>query len=221
MFDEAIELAEKTEVWWMVAQAAAFTGATVWDLDHAAGEALLLRGEEAARRSGSPHAIGSAAVAHGRVLGKAGRTDESVATFGIAIDRFSEIGDERFALSARSDMAHALRRGGRLDEAEALYRETIGLWVHLGHRGAVANQLENVAYIAVARGQAERATRLLAAAEAMREAANASMAFDEVPEMTLFVDRLRTLAEPAAIDGWWQAGRSIPGPDAVSLAVSA
>ena len=204
----------------MLAQAAGFSGATLWDLDHATGEALLLRGNEAARRSGSPYAIGSAAVAHGRVLGKAGRTDESVATFGIAIDRFSEIGDERFVLSARSDMAHALRRGGRMDEAHALYRKTIGGWVHLGHRGAVANQLENIAYIAVARGQAERAARLLAAAEAIREAANAPMAFDEVPEMAAFVERLRTLAEPANIDGWWQIGRSTSSPDAIAFAIS-
>ena len=220
IFDEAIELAEKQEVWWLLAQAAGFSGATLWDIDRGIAEALLLRSEEAARRSGSPYAIGSAAVAHGRALGKAGRTDESVATFGVAIDRFSEIGDERFVLSARSDMAHALRRGGRLDEAQALYRETIGGWVHFGHRGAVANQLENVAYIAVARGDAERATLLLGAAEAMREAANASMAFDEVPEMAAFVERLRTLAEPAAIDGWWQLGRSTASPDAVARAVS-
>ena len=64
-----------------------------------------------------------------------------------------ELGDDRFVLAARSDMAHALRRGGRLDEAIALYRETIGGWVHLGHRGAVANQLENIAYVAVERGR--------------------------------------------------------------------
>ncbi|MEO8273016.1 MAG: AAA family ATPase [Chloroflexota bacterium] len=220
MCEEAIALAEEMELWWQLAQAAGFTGAMLWDLDPATGERLLLRGEEAARRSGSPHAIGSAAVAHGRVLGKAGRTDESVATFEIAIDRFSEIGDERFLLSARSDLAHALRRGGRLDQAQALYRETIGGWVHFGHRGAVANQLENVAYISVTRGDVERASFLLGAAEAMREAANATMAFDEVPEHRAFIDRLSTLAKPPAIDAWWQAGRSMSAADAVALAIS-
>lgn len=220
MFDEATDLAEKTGTWWVLAMAAGFSGATLWDLDHAAGEALLVRADEAARRSGSPYAIGSAAVAHGRMLGKAGRTDESVAVFGIAIDRFGEIGDERFVLASRSDMAHALRRGGRLDEAEALYRETIGGWVHLGHRGAVANQLENVAFVAIARGYAERGARLLGAAEAIREAAGARMAFDEVPEMAANVERLRSLTDGATIDVWWAAGRSLTIAEAVALAVA-
>jgi hypothetical protein len=52
-----------------------------------------------------------------------------------------------------------------------LYRETIGGWVHLGNRGAVANQLENVAYVAIERGRLERAARLLGAAEMIREVA--------------------------------------------------
>ena len=70
-----------------------------------------------------------------------------MAAFAVAIQRFTELGDERMALASRSDLAHALRRGGRLDDALAMYRETIGGWVHLGHKGAVANQLENVAYL--------------------------------------------------------------------------
>ena len=101
----------------------------------------------------------------------------------MASARFAEIGDIRLGLAARSDLAHAYRRGGRLDEAEALYRETISGWVHLGHRGAVANQLENIAYLAIERDRPERAARLLGAAEAMREAADAAMAFDEAPEL--------------------------------------
>ncbi|MBI2782126.1 MAG: adenylate/guanylate cyclase domain-containing protein [Chloroflexi bacterium] len=220
MFQQATELAEKSGTWWMLAMSAGFSGATLWDLDHEMSEALLLRADEAARRSGSPYAIGSAALAHGRMLGKAGRLDDAVAAFGVAIDRFGEIGDERFVLAARSDMTHALRRGGRLDEAEALYRETIGGWVRLGHRGAVANQLENIAFLAIARRRPERAARLLGAAEAMRDAVDARMAFDELPEMAANVEQLRTLAEDHGIDAWWAAGRSMSMADAVALAVA-
>ena len=220
MFEEATQLAERTETWWMLAMAAGFSGATLWDDDHERGEALLVRAAEAARLSGSPYAIGSAALAHGRMLGKAGRTDEAVAEFGVAIERFGEVGDERFVLAARSDMTHALRRGGRLDDAAVLYRETIGGWVRLGHRGAVANQLENVAFLAIARRQPERAARLLGAAEAIREAAGAPMAFDEVREMTAHVEQLRALTDRLAIDAWWAHGRAMSMADAVALAVA-
>ena len=128
-------------------------------------------------------------MAQGRVLGRQGQTDAAVAAFGVAIQRFMELGDERFVLASRSDMAHALRRGGRLDEALALYRETIGGWVHLGHKGAVANQLENIAYVDIERGDHDRAVRLLGAADAIREAARARMAFDEEPEHAASLER--------------------------------
>ncbi|HKB28011.1 MAG TPA: AAA family ATPase, partial [Candidatus Limnocylindrales bacterium] len=139
LFEEAIELATRTGTWWMLGMAAGFAGASLYGVDPATGAALVARAEDAARRSGNPYTIGAVAIATGRTLGLARRTDEAVERYGVAIDRFREVGDERMALAARSDLAHALRRGGRADEAAALYRETIGGWVHLGHRGAVAN----------------------------------------------------------------------------------
>src|SRR4029077_17370067 len=109
--------------------ATAFAGASVWTFDHGAGEALLARGVEAGGRSGNPPALGGAALAQGRVLGNARRTDEAVAAFETAVARFAQIGNERYVLAARSGMAHALRRGGRLGEAGAVYRHTIRDWV--------------------------------------------------------------------------------------------
>ncbi len=105
------------------------------------------------------------------MLGRQGQTDAAVAAFGVAIQRFSELGDERFVLACRSDLAHALRKGGRLEEALALYHETIDGWIHLGHKGAVANQLENIAYALTERGDPDRAVRLLGAADTIREVA--------------------------------------------------
>ena len=142
------DLAEEIGQWWLLALAAGFAGASLGSFDPDGGAALMQRGVDGGRRSGSPYAIGAVSMAQGRMLGRQGKTDAAVAAFGVAIERFMELGDERFVLASRSDMAHALRRGGRLDEALALYRETIGGWVHLGHKGAVANQLENVAYLA-------------------------------------------------------------------------
>ena len=68
-----------------------------------------------------------------------------------AAEIYREIGDRRFELVARSDLGHALRRSGELDEAEELYRETLGEWQRMGNRGAIANQLESFAFIALAR----------------------------------------------------------------------
>jgi len=111
-------------------------------------------------------------------------------------------------------------RGGRLDDALVIYRETILAWVHLGHRGAVANQLENVAYLLVERDEPVPAARLLAAAAAIREAANAQMAFDEEPEYAAAVDGVRETMGEAAFDAAWSAGSAMPQADAVALAVA-
>ena len=220
LFAEANELAEQLGQWWMLALSAGFAGTSLGTFDPEAGAALLRRGVEAARRSGSPYAIGAVSMAQGRTLGRQGETDAAVAAFGVAIERFTELGDERMALASRSDLAHALRRGGRLDEALAMYRETITGWVHLGHKGAIANQLENVAYVLMARGADDPAVRLLAAADAIREVADARMAFDEEPELAASLDRLRGDMTEAAFADAWAAGRAMSQPDAVAMALA-
>ena len=217
-FEQAADLAEQSGAWWILALAAAFAGTSLGTFDPEAGAVLIERGVEAARRSGSPYAIGAVSVAQGRTLGREGKTEAAVTAFGVAIQHFMELGDERFVLASRSDMAHALRRGGRLEEALALYRETIGGWVHLGHKGAVANQLENIAYVCIVRDALDRAVRLLGAAGAIREAADARMAFDEEPEHAASLERLRATMPPAAFEDAWTAGGSLSQPDAVALA---
>ena len=159
-------------------------------------------------------------MAQGRALGNLRETDAAVAAFGVAIQRFMELGDERFVLAARSDLAHALRRGGRTGEALALYRDTIGGWVHLGNKGAVANQLENVAYARFEQGDGDRAVRLLGAADSIRDAAQARMAFDEEPEHAAALERLRAARAPELFDSAWSAGQALSQSEAVALALS-
>jgi hypothetical protein len=218
LFSQGIEFAEANGSWWMLAMAAGFAGAALSTTDPIAGEALVLRGSEAARQSGNPYVLGAVSIAHGRLHGLKGETNEAAEQFARASTRFAEIGDERLGLAARSDLAHALRRGGRRDEAKAIYRETIGGWIHLGHRGAVANQLENIGYLAIEDGSLEGAARLLGAAEAMREAAGSPMAFDEAPEFAAQVDGLKARLDDAALAPAWQAGRSMTLAEAVAFA---
>ncbi|MBI2777836.1 MAG: adenylate/guanylate cyclase domain-containing protein [Chloroflexi bacterium] len=219
-FEAVARLAEAAEEWWLVALAQSFAGASISGFDPDAGLALIESGIAAAGRSGSPFAEGSAAMAQGRALGRLGDTDAAVAALGVAIERFMELGDQRMTLASRSDLGHALRRGGRLREAMAAYRETIGGWVHFGHRGAIANQLENIAYVAIDQARYDRAARLLGAAAAIREAASAAMAFDEEPEFKAHGARLREAMTPAEFQAATAAGRVLSVKDAVALALA-
>jgi len=219
LFEAAAELIERSGEWPIAALAAAFAGASLMPFDPEGAQALLARGLEGARRSGSPYVLAAVAIAEGRVLGQAGRTDEAAAMFDTAVAGFMELGDERFILAARSDKAHALRRNGRPEEAHAVYRETIGGWLHLGHLGAVAHQLESFAYLAVERGDHERAARLLGAATAMRESAGARMTLDEEPEFEQYRARVRDGLTPDRYESATAAGGSLAPRDAVALAL--
>ena len=112
LFEGGADLAEEIGDWWLLALAAGFAGASLGSFDPDGGEALMQRGIAAARRSGSPYTIGAVSMAQGRMLGRQGKTDAAVAAFGVAIERFMELGDERFVLASRSDMAHACDAAG-------------------------------------------------------------------------------------------------------------
>jgi len=188
--------------------------------DPDATEAWLVRASAAAERSGNPAAIASTFQMHGRAAARSGRDDLAQHWFREAARRYSEIGDTRFTLSSQSELGHSLRRSGAIDEAEAEYRQTIVGWQRTGNRGAVANQLESMAFTAVARGAARRAAQLFGAAEALREASGDPMTVDERAEYDTEIARLRALLDAASIDAAWAEGRNLPAAEAVKLAIS-
>jgi predicted ATPase/class 3 adenylate cyclase len=188
--------------------------------DPDAAERWLERAAAAAGRSGNPSAIAGTFQMRGRVASRAGRHVESQRWFRDAAALYGTIGDARFTMSSRSELAHSLRRAGALDEADAEYRQTIVGWQQTGNRGAVANQLESLAFTAIARGGGTRAAKLLGAAEALREASGDPMTVDERGEYDAEVARLRGLLDPAELGEAWAAGHGLTAADAVAFAVS-
>ena len=164
--------------------------------DPAAAERRLELASEAVRRSGNPQAIGYIAQSRGRVASREGRLADAEGWFRESRAYFHSIDDRRFELSAQSELAHILRRSGRIDEAEVEYRQSIRGWQRSGNRGAVANQLESFAFVALARGDGPRAARLFGAAEALREVADAQMTGSERVEYDAAVARLRGSSIP-------------------------
>ena len=189
--------------------------------DPAAAEDSLTRASEAAARSGNPQEIAYLNQVRGRLASMAGRFDEAQQMFRESHARFESINDHRFALSAQSELGHALRRGGRIDEAEAEYRQSIHGWQRTGNRGAVANQLESFAFVALARGDGVRAARLFGAAEVLREAAAAQMTSPERAEYDAAMLRLRAVLDEGALTIAWTAGRQMTTDQAVAFAISA
>jgi tetratricopeptide (TPR) repeat protein len=222
MTSEALALAEAREDWFLVAFSEG--GMAQWDAEQGDLESAmsrLRRATQAAARSGNPSVIAFSALSEGRVAGFSGQLDEARRAYDRAISSYQQLGDPRLELVSRSDFAHALRMGGELDAAEAIYRRTLHDWLHAGNRGAIANQLESFALIALERDDPLRAARLLGAAEAIREAASAPMLPFEQAENDAAVARLRKdPGRAATVDNAWAEGRRMTIDEGVAFALS-
>jgi len=104
-----------------------------------------------------------------RLAANLGDMQTARAKFNEGADIARRMGNKRMVYSNRSELAHALRENGVLDEAYDIYKEIIPGWKDLGHRAAVAHELECIGYILTRKEEPERAVRLLSAAQAIRK----------------------------------------------------
>ena len=108
-----------------------------------------------------------------------------------------------------SEFAHLDRRQGHLAQAKLLYRETILRWQKIGHRAAIAHQLECFAFIAKAQEEDQRAAKLFGAAEILRENPNLPMNPMEQVEYEREVSDLRANMDASTFAKAWAAGRAL------------
>ncbi len=174
----------------------------------------------AARASGNPWAIGMTLQNVARTRAVQGAWAEAWHGLDEAAHWFHQLRDRLFETGCRSEQGHVLRWQGRLAEAEAVYRVTLGLWRDLGQHGAVAHELECLAFLAGAQGAGARAARLLGAAEALREAGGYAMTPIERREYEPAVAQLRTQLDAADFAAAWAAGRALALDEAVAYALN-
>jgi hypothetical protein len=99
------------------------------------------------------------------------------------------------------------------------YHETIKEWQRMGHRSAVAHQLECLAFIAKSLEQTEKATRLLGAAEALRQKIEIDMTPPEREEYEREVADLKANMDEKEFGSLWADGRSMTMDEAIEFAV--
>jgi tetratricopeptide (TPR) repeat protein len=173
-----------------------------------------------ARQTGDPWSIAQLTLGLGRLAAERGDLPEARARCAEAAEQFRQLGDLSQANYARSDLARGLARQGQFAEASAIYRETLSAWASLGHRGALAQQMENLAFIDSALGQGARAARLLGAAERLREISHAARLTYQQPEYEQAVATLRAQLPAPEMDAAWAAGRGLGVDEAVAYALA-
>jgi hypothetical protein len=219
--DALRDMAARQGDWWSLVYVYWVAAEIARHDDPALAKARVEEATDAARRSGNPATIAFAALARGTIMSCVAGLAEGRPWFDQAISGYRAIGDRRFEVIAKSDLAHALRHEGALDEAAALYAETIREWLHLGNRGALANQLESFAYLAIARRHGSRAARLLGAAEALREVAGSPMQAmgTEHEDYETAVAQVQEGPDRETVDAAWADGRRLTADAAVAAAL--
>jgi hypothetical protein len=132
---------------------------------------------------------------------------------------FREMGDRHRVNMVKSELAHIERYEGHFDKAEAMYRETLPEWQRIGHRAAIAHQLECFGAIAIFREQDQRAAHLFGAAEVLREKIKIPMTQPERQEYERVIASLREGMDKDAFTSAWAEGRAMSMEQAIQFAL--
>jgi non-specific serine/threonine protein kinase len=139
--------------------------------------------------------------------------------FAYCLPLFEQMKDEHRVNMIHSELAHMDRYEEKLPQAEERYRKTILVWQKLGHRAAVAHQLECFAFLAKVHEEPERALRLLGAAEILREKINIHMQPQERNEYGREVNELHASMTELEFAASWAQGRAMTMDEAIEFAV--
>lgn len=195
------------------AQTNVFTGGDLAQAKAYLAEAQSLRGEASSRWADYTYMFGTA-----RLAGLLGDIEQAREMFKQSAEAAEKMGNMRIVYSSHSEMAHILRRAGEIDEALTAYRQVLPKWQELGHRGAVAHELECIAFILNQKNQPERTVRLLAAAEGIRQVTESTMTTLEQKEYDQVVAGLNTLLG-SDFKRLWAEGRAMSIEEAIQLAL--
>jgi len=171
------------------------------------------------REAGSDGAFAMALFNMGFWATSEGNYPEARSRFEACLPLFAESGDRNHVNAVYSELAHLERQQGHFAQAKLLYRETLLEWQRLGHRAAIAHELECLAMIAKAEEEDQRAAKLFGAAEVLRENIHLPMTSFEHVEYEREVNDLRANMDDATFTKAWAEGRALTMEQAIAFAL--
>ena len=157
----------------------------------------------------------------GRVAGGMGDLQTAREKFAQSAELARKIGNKRQMYSCYSELAHVLRENGELDEPLRIYRDLLPRWKDLGHRAAVAHELECIAYILAKKDQPQRAAVILGAADGLRKLIDSVPTQKEQIEHDKEIEALRKKMDGADFERIWAEGKKLNMDEAIALALNA
>ena len=153
-----------------------------------------------------------------RAAGVIGDLDTARTKFLQSAALAKKIGNKRQMYSCYSELAHVLRENGALEEPLEIYRDLLPKWKDLGHRAAVAHELECIAYIMSKKGNLQRSVTILGAADRLRRIIESRATLVEKEEYERELSALRLNTNPSEFETAWEQGQSLTMDQAIQLA---
>jgi tetratricopeptide (TPR) repeat protein len=148
-----------------------------------------------------------------------GHYEAAKANFEEGLSIFRYLRHPGFQLIMTSEIGHTTRRLGQTLEAKKIYDKTLRSWQTTGNRGAIANQLEGFAFLAIVEEEPQRAAKLLGAAEAIRERVQSPMTDFEQIEYVQSLERLRFMLAEPELNELWAEGRAMTLDESIQFAL--
>jgi predicted ATPase len=187
--------------------------------DDLGAESHFREGVSIARRIGHTTAVAQGLVCLGDVALRAGAHERALGFHEEALAIYREAGQKINIAWTLSCLGSALVGSGRLGAARDSYAEALPIFHELGYVRGMAFALNGFAAIALSRGDAESAARILGGTETLVERANDRLSpFDEaaVALQSAMEDRLpRPRSSPQ-----WSEGRKLDADRLVALALT-
>jgi DNA-binding CsgD family transcriptional regulator len=175
------------------------------------------------------------ALASFRQLGKTAWAGITLCYLAVAASRMQDderartLADEALHLCRQAEFATGMAitfgrlgsqalKEGRYKEAEHFFRDALALRLKLDDRYGMANQLTELAYVAAARGEAERAARLDGAAAALRQVTGATINEASRADYDRLVADLQETLGQDQFEAVWSAGQPQTPEQAVGTA---
>ncbi len=207
----------RSELAWILSTHAQM--AYISERDVAQAKTYLDEAAKVAREVGFRWASSFSAFGLARVAAVLGDLETARAGFKESAEMAMKMGNKRIVYSSQSEFAHILREHGELDEPLATYRDLLPKWKDLGHRAAVAHELECIAYILMRKEEPARAATLLGAAEALQEVIDSVMTKVEQVEYQKEISDLRAGLDEAEFQESWSMGRAMKMDEAIEYAL--
>jgi tetratricopeptide (TPR) repeat protein len=153
-----------------------------------------------------------------RIAGMTGDLVTARAKFLESAEVARRVGNKRLMYSCYSELAHVLREHGELDEPLEIYRDLLLKWKELGHRAAVAHELECIAYILSRKGQTEQAVRILGAADRLRKMIESTATPVELAEYDQELSVMHEKMSGPDFERAWGQGQGMGMDEAIALA---